>query len=126
VTTELSPKRVALPREAVPGVSRVGLLFNPANVTSPLTRTGRGWRHGPGARWHRAGVLRVRALGSRPGCLADIARTLPDTGSDWADRRTSASKRAYKTPASGTVAAALPSGSHHKEQARGTPGQGPV
>jgi ABC-type uncharacterized transport system substrate-binding protein len=36
VTTELSPKRVALLREAVPRVSRVGLLFNPANVAKPL------------------------------------------------------------------------------------------
>jgi len=36
VTTELSPKRVALPREAVPGVSRVGLLFNPANASKPF------------------------------------------------------------------------------------------
>ncbi len=36
VTTELSPKRVALLREAVPRVSRVGLLFNPANVAKPF------------------------------------------------------------------------------------------
>jgi putative ABC transport system substrate-binding protein len=36
VTTELSPKRVALLREAMPRVSRVGLLFNPANVSKPL------------------------------------------------------------------------------------------
>jgi putative ABC transport system substrate-binding protein len=36
VTTELSPKRVALLQEAVPRVSRVGLLFNPANVAKPL------------------------------------------------------------------------------------------
>ena len=36
VTAELSPKRVALLREAVPRVSRVGLLFNPANVAKPL------------------------------------------------------------------------------------------
>jgi putative ABC transport system substrate-binding protein len=36
VTTELSPKRVALLREAVPKVSRVGLLFNPANVAKPF------------------------------------------------------------------------------------------
>ncbi len=33
ITTELSPKRVALLREAVPRASRVGLLFNPANVS---------------------------------------------------------------------------------------------
>jgi putative ABC transport system substrate-binding protein len=33
VTTELSPKRVALLREAVPRVSRIGILFNPANVS---------------------------------------------------------------------------------------------
>jgi len=36
VTTELSPKRVAFLREAVPKVSRVGLLFNPANVAKPF------------------------------------------------------------------------------------------
>lgn len=36
VTTELTPKRVALLREAVPRVSRVGLLFNPANVSKPF------------------------------------------------------------------------------------------
>jgi putative ABC transport system substrate-binding protein len=36
VTTELSPKRVALLREAVPRASRVGLLFNPANVAKPF------------------------------------------------------------------------------------------
>jgi putative ABC transport system substrate-binding protein len=36
VTAELSPKRVALLQEAVPRVSRVGLLFNPANVAKPL------------------------------------------------------------------------------------------
>jgi putative ABC transport system substrate-binding protein len=36
VTTELSPKRVALLREAVPGVARIGILFNPANVSKPL------------------------------------------------------------------------------------------
>jgi putative ABC transport system substrate-binding protein len=36
VTTELSPKRVSLLREAVPRVSRVGLLFNPANVAKPF------------------------------------------------------------------------------------------
>jgi putative ABC transport system substrate-binding protein len=36
VTTELSPKRVALLREAVPRASRLGLLFNPANVAKPL------------------------------------------------------------------------------------------
>jgi len=35
VTTELSPKRVGLLREAVPKASRVGLLFNPANVSKP-------------------------------------------------------------------------------------------
>ena len=35
VTTELSPKRIALLREAVPRVSRVGILFNPANVSKP-------------------------------------------------------------------------------------------
>jgi putative ABC transport system substrate-binding protein len=36
VTTELSPKRVAFLREAVPSASRVGLLFNPANVAKPF------------------------------------------------------------------------------------------
>src|SRR5262245_39339120 len=36
VTTELSPKRVALLREAVPKASRIGLLFNPANVAKPF------------------------------------------------------------------------------------------
>jgi putative ABC transport system substrate-binding protein len=36
VTTELTPKRVALLREASPRVSRVGLLFNPANVSKPI------------------------------------------------------------------------------------------
>ena len=36
VTTEMSPKRVALLREAVPKVSRVGILFNPANVSKPF------------------------------------------------------------------------------------------
>jgi len=36
VTNELSPKRVALLREAVPRVSSVGLLFNPANVSKPF------------------------------------------------------------------------------------------
>jgi len=36
VTTELSPKRVELLREAVPKVARVGLLFNPANVAKPF------------------------------------------------------------------------------------------
>jgi len=36
VTTELSPKRVALLREAVPRISRGGLLFNPANVAKPF------------------------------------------------------------------------------------------
>ncbi|MBM3218244.1 MAG: hypothetical protein FJZ38_06080 [Candidatus Rokubacteria bacterium] len=36
VTTELSPKRVALLREAVPKVSRIGILFNPANVSKPF------------------------------------------------------------------------------------------
>jgi putative tryptophan/tyrosine transport system substrate-binding protein len=36
VTTELSPKRVAFLREAVPRASRLGLLFNPANVAKPL------------------------------------------------------------------------------------------
>jgi len=36
VTTELSPKRVALLREAVPKMSSVGLLFNPANVSKPF------------------------------------------------------------------------------------------
>lgn len=36
VTTELAPKRVALLREAAPKVSRVGLVFNPANVSKPL------------------------------------------------------------------------------------------
>ncbi len=36
VTTELSPKRVAFLREAVPRASRVGLLFNPANVAKPF------------------------------------------------------------------------------------------
>ncbi len=36
VTTELSPKRVALLKEAVPRASRVGLLFNPANVAKPI------------------------------------------------------------------------------------------
>jgi putative ABC transport system substrate-binding protein len=36
VTNELSPKRVALLREAVPRMSRVGILFNPANVSKPL------------------------------------------------------------------------------------------
>jgi putative ABC transport system substrate-binding protein len=35
VTTELSPKRVALLREAVPRVSRIGILLNPANVSKP-------------------------------------------------------------------------------------------
>src|SRR5262245_11657749 len=35
LTTELTPKRVALLREAVPKVSRVGLLYNPANVSKP-------------------------------------------------------------------------------------------
>src|SRR5262245_55909730 len=35
LTTELTPKRVALLREAVPRVSRVGLLYNPANVSKP-------------------------------------------------------------------------------------------
>jgi len=36
VTAELSPKRVALLQEVVPRVSRVGLLFNPANVAKPV------------------------------------------------------------------------------------------
>ncbi len=36
VTTELSPKRVALLREGVPKLSSVGLLFNPANVSKPF------------------------------------------------------------------------------------------
>src|SRR5262249_40751339 len=36
VTTELSPKRVAFLKEAVPRASRVGLLFNPANVAKPI------------------------------------------------------------------------------------------
>jgi putative ABC transport system substrate-binding protein len=36
VTTELSPKRVELLRETVLGVTRVGLLFNPANVAKPF------------------------------------------------------------------------------------------
>lgn len=36
VTTELSPKRVELLRETIPGVVRVGLLFNPANVAKPF------------------------------------------------------------------------------------------
>ena len=36
VTTELSPKRVALLREMVPRASRVGLMFNPANVSKPF------------------------------------------------------------------------------------------
>ena len=36
VTTELSPKRVAFLREAVPNASRLGLLFNPANVAKPF------------------------------------------------------------------------------------------
>jgi len=36
VTTELTPKRVALLREAVPRASRVGLLYNPANVSKPI------------------------------------------------------------------------------------------
>jgi len=36
VTTELSPKRVALLREAVPRVSNLGVLFNSANVSKPL------------------------------------------------------------------------------------------
>jgi putative ABC transport system substrate-binding protein len=36
VTTELTPKRVALLRDAAPRVSRVGLLFNPANVSKPF------------------------------------------------------------------------------------------
>src|SRR5262245_61990106 len=36
VTAELSPKRVAFLREAVSRVSRVGLLFNPANVAKPI------------------------------------------------------------------------------------------
>jgi putative tryptophan/tyrosine transport system substrate-binding protein len=36
VTTELSPKRVAFLREAVPKASRMGLLFNPANVAKPF------------------------------------------------------------------------------------------
>ena len=36
VTTELSPKRVAFLKEAVPRGSRVGLLFNPANVAKPF------------------------------------------------------------------------------------------
>jgi putative tryptophan/tyrosine transport system substrate-binding protein len=36
VTAQLSPKRVALLRKAVPRASRVGLLFNPANVAKPF------------------------------------------------------------------------------------------
>src|SRR5262249_41259102 len=36
VTAELSPKRVALLREVVPRASRLGLLFNPANVAKPI------------------------------------------------------------------------------------------
>jgi putative ABC transport system substrate-binding protein len=36
LTTELTPKRVALLREASPKVSHVGLLFNPANVSKPI------------------------------------------------------------------------------------------
>ena len=35
VTTEMSLKRIALLREAVPRASRVGILFNPANVSKP-------------------------------------------------------------------------------------------
>ena len=35
VTSELSAKRVALLREATPKASRVGVLFNPANVSKP-------------------------------------------------------------------------------------------
>ncbi len=35
LTTELTPKRVALLRETVPRASRVGLLYNPANVSKP-------------------------------------------------------------------------------------------
>jgi putative ABC transport system substrate-binding protein len=35
VTSELSAKRVALLREAIPKASRVGVLFNPANVSKP-------------------------------------------------------------------------------------------
>jgi putative ABC transport system substrate-binding protein len=36
VTAQLSPKRVALLKETVPNISRVGLLFNAANVAKPL------------------------------------------------------------------------------------------
>ena len=36
VTTELSPKRVALLREMVPRASHIGVMFNPANVSKPF------------------------------------------------------------------------------------------
>src|SRR3989442_797553 len=77
-----------------------------------------------------------RRANAEGGCSLDddspaphVSLTSPEpfpTRTRWTDRRKSASKRACKTPGSGTVAAPFQSGSPRMEPARGTPGQGPV